>query len=728
VIRTFLAELKRRRVLRVAGVYTVVAWAILEGADRIFPILTLPPWTVSFVAVLLLILLPIVMIVTWAFELTPEGIRRTTTPDGAPPAFAWAEWVLLLAIVVVIALSVMQFVGREAPPAATSDEALVTTEPAAAIPVPPLSVAVLPFTSFSTDPESNYFADGLTEELINVLAQGGALKVAGRTSSFYFKDRNEDLRDVGRKLGVAYVLEGSVRRGGDRLRITAQLVSTADGFHLWSQTYDRRPDDVLAIQDDVATSVAAVLEAKLVPTGAREHEAEHHRQFLVAIGSLRARNLESLTQARTLFEDLMRREPDNPAVYAGYARATSLLAGAYLTLDFEPAVVAARAAVARALELDPDSIAALIAAADLNSMIAHRSDERRLLAVAESHLARAAVLAPDDPEVLTAYGSLLNEMEEHQRARELLGRALGRDPLSPTANFQMVVALQGQGRLIEAKARLEQLIEMYPDAMGVRLELAELLVAQGQFEAALPVLRRVHASRSTPRGSFALANLYLNLGLLDDVNRTLDELDYAPIAASFVELARRNVAGDDAGALALARAQLAANNDPIWRAVIVVSALIVNDLAAARAEIELLDGQLLGETADAGRAEPNLVLYAANLLRREQRPSAAGRLLESLLHRYAPAEAGYDATSHKLIRAAALAELDRRDEAIAELRAAYLQGFRTIWDFDQFHRLDRLPTFARLADDDRFRAIVADIEADNARARARILASKADGG
>ena len=231
MLETFLAELKHRKVLRVVGAYAVVAWGVLQVIDKLFPALMLPPWTITFVAVLLLIGLPITAIITWAFEITPDGNRRTTSdPDSGMVRGGWIETALLIAIVVAVGVSFAQLRERVATPtsapaaatAAATDKSVATTTAN--------SIAVLPFTSFSEDADSNYFADGLTEELINDLAHIPGMKVSGRTSSFYFKNRNEDLREIGRTLGVAQVLEGSVRRAGDKLRITVQLISTPTAF------------------------------------------------------------------------------------------------------------------------------------------------------------------------------------------------------------------------------------------------------------------------------------------------------------------------------------------------------------------------------------------------------------------------------------------------------------------------------------------------------------------
>ncbi len=523
MLQTFLAELKRRKVLRVVGAYAVVAWGVLQVIDKLFPALTLPQWTITFVAVLLLIGLPITAIITWAFEITPDGIRRTEPDAGAGGVRgSWIETALLVAIVVAVGISFAQLRQRVATPdapvpasaGAESHDTVSTTAD---------SIAVLPFTSFSEDADSNYFADGLTEELINELAHIPGLKVSGRTSSFYFKNRNEDLREIGRTLGVAQVLEGSVRRAGEKLRITVQLISTADGFHLWSQTYDRRMDDIFAIQDDVAMNVASVLEMKIAQRkdgSEAMHDMEDYRLYLIATALLHERSRESLTQARELFTQLKNREPDNVDALAGYTRATLLLAGAYMTIDFESAAKDAMASAEHALDIDPNSANANVAAGSAYTMLLHRTDDPRYREQAERTLARAVELAPDDPDALSAYGTLLNELARYDAAYDLLHRAASRDPLSRVAQAQLITALEGLGRLAEAREKLVTLGQMYPDYIFPQLELGELLLTQGQIDAALPYLRKAHASKSSPRATFALANAYLNLGLDDKARAT----------------------------------------------------------------------------------------------------------------------------------------------------------------------------------------------------------------
>ena len=475
---------------------------------------------------------------------------------------------------------------------------------------------MLPFTSFSDDADSNYFADGLTEELINNLAHIPGLKVSGRTSSFYFKNRNEDLREIGRALGVAQVLEGSVRRSGDKLRITVQLISTADGFHLWSQTYDRGMSDIFAIQDDVAKNVASVLEMKLAPTSrstGNAMETEDYRLYLIARALLHDRALEPLTQARELFARLKDHAPDNVDALAGYAQATMLLASTFLTLDFASASKDALAAIEHALAIDPDSVPANVAAGAAYTILLHRTGEARYRELAERALAHAVELAPDDPEALASYGLLLNEMTRYEDAYAALQRAVRRDPLSRLAQAQLIIALEGLGRLAEAREKLVVLMQMYPDYVFAPSELGELLLTQGQIDAAVPYLRTAHAAKTSPRATFALANAYLNLGLEDDIRATLAELDYAPRSQPFAQAILLSMRADDAAMFQLAQAQLAQTNDPIWRALLINSALTLGDLPTARRELMQLEPTLL-TSLDATRAQPEAALFAGELL------------------------------------------------------------------------------------------------------------------
>ena len=252
---SFFAELKRRNVYKVAVAYAIVGWVIAQIATQIFPFLEIPNWVVRLVIVLIAIGFPIALVIAWAFEATPEGIKRTEDVDpGAAAHSKKHTWIYIVVIGAAIS-GALFFLGRYT--------ANTTPRQSEATTVQAKSIAVLPFVNMSADKENEFFADGLSEEILNSLARIDGMRVVGRTSSFQFKGKAEDLRAIGQKLGAANVLEGSVRREGQRARVTAQLVRTSDGIHLWSQTYDRTLTDTLAVQLNIAEQVAGVLDVVL---------------------------------------------------------------------------------------------------------------------------------------------------------------------------------------------------------------------------------------------------------------------------------------------------------------------------------------------------------------------------------------------------------------------------------------------------------------------------------
>jgi len=267
------AELKRRNVFRVALLYIIAGWLILQVADVLFEQLDIPGWAFRFVFALLLICFPLVMVFSWVFEITPEGIKRehdiaaqsSITAHTGRKINRATTILLILTILVVIADRLIPESAPEPKPQLReqpADQAMVTTKPVST--VDNKSIAVLPFVNMSGDKENEYFSDGLAEELLNSLVAIKDLKVAGRTSSFAFKGKNEDLRIIGKKLNVAHILEGSVRKANNRVRITVQLIKVEDGYHLWSESFDRELDDIFAIQEEIARQVTAVLSIALL--------------------------------------------------------------------------------------------------------------------------------------------------------------------------------------------------------------------------------------------------------------------------------------------------------------------------------------------------------------------------------------------------------------------------------------------------------------------------------
>ncbi len=286
-MKNFFDELKRRNVVRVAIAYVVVGWLVFQVGEVLFPTFGAPEWIFKTVILLIALGFPLALVFAWAFELTPDGVKKTEDVDASvsitPSTGRRLNQVTIVALVAALAYFVWQTqVGEEpatepagtpdtAPvgePAAAASEAAADAEPAGRIEHSPpgdRTIAVLPFVNMSSDEEQEWFADGLTEEILNALARTPDLLVAARTSSFVYKDSDKEVTEIADSLGVAHVLEGSVRRSGDRLRVTAQLIRASDGFHLWSQTYDRDFADLIDIQENVAFEIANALETAMDP-------------------------------------------------------------------------------------------------------------------------------------------------------------------------------------------------------------------------------------------------------------------------------------------------------------------------------------------------------------------------------------------------------------------------------------------------------------------------------
>ncbi len=271
-------ELKRRNVFRVGMAYALVAWVLLQIVDFVLEVISAPDWILQVFVLAAAVGLPVALIVSWVFEMTPEGIKRESEIDRSqsitPDTGRKLDRVIIafLAAAVVILLA-DRFVSRpqpiaDSPPLAVSGE-LEKQEDSRGPGVADTekSIAVLPFVNMSPDPDQEFFSDGISEEILNLLVRLPGLKVAGRTSSFSFKDSGANLREIGEKLRVSHILEGSVRKSGDRVRITAQLIQVEDGFHLWSETYDRQLVDIFAVQDEISAAIANALAVQLALSG-----------------------------------------------------------------------------------------------------------------------------------------------------------------------------------------------------------------------------------------------------------------------------------------------------------------------------------------------------------------------------------------------------------------------------------------------------------------------------
>ena len=305
---TLFDELKRRNVFRVAIAYVIVAWLSIQVIDVLIPMLSLPEVIGRALILILVVGFPIALIFAWAFELTPEGLKKEREVDRDESITHTTARKLNSVIIAVLSVALLMFaVDKFVMSPDTSEPQETATAD--------ISIAVLPFADMSPQKDQEYFSDGITEEILNGLAKLKTLKVAGRTSSFAFKGRNEDLREIGMTLGVQNVLEGSVRKDGNTLRITAQLISVDDGFHLWSETYDRELADIFSVQDEISAAIVKALQGSLLGDSieskpVRQIDVAMYEKYLLARATMTIRSNSTLKEARRMLEDVVAAEPD----------------------------------------------------------------------------------------------------------------------------------------------------------------------------------------------------------------------------------------------------------------------------------------------------------------------------------------------------------------------------------------------------------------------------------
>jgi TolB-like protein len=376
--KSFFGELKRRNVYKVAVAYAIVGWLLVQIATQVFPFLEIPNWVVRLVIALVAIGFPIALVIAWAFELTPQGLKRTEAADRKPtkPSRNRA-WIYI--VIIAAALSVgLFFVGRYS---------ARTSGPTASA-LPPKSIAVLPFENLSGEPANAYFADGIQEEILTRLSKIADLKVISRTSTQRFKSAPSNLLDIARQLGVAHILEGSAQRSADQVRVNVQLIDAATEAHLWAETYDRKLTDIFAVETEIAAKIADVLQAKL--TGA-EHRAiaarptennEAHELYFKGRYFFGKRTVDNFKRAIDYFNQALAKDPNYAPAYAGLADSYVLLQE-YSNESSAELFPKARAAAEKALAIDNDLSEAhvslgLLHHADLNLKAAKREFEHAL--------------------------------------------------------------------------------------------------------------------------------------------------------------------------------------------------------------------------------------------------------------------------------------------------------------------------------------------------------------
>ena len=479
--KIFFGELKRRNVYKVAVAYAVVGWLLIQVATQVFPFLEISNWAIRLVIFVTALGFPVALIIAWAFELTPEGVKRTEAADAARQYSRGGVWIAVVLIAATLSLGLF-FLGRY-----TAGTLMPRSSEPATASNPQKSVAVLPLVNTSGDPANEYFSDGLSEELIAVLAKIPGLKIIGRSSSFLFKGKADDSRTIGDKLGVANLLEGSVRKQGDRVRIVAELINAADGRTLWSETYDRELKDVFAVQSEIATAVTDQLKIKLLGAPAKS-DAAPSNDNLAAYNALqqgtfyfRLSTEEGTRKATEFYGEAIRLDPNYALAHANLSLAWRLLAAAWLGggVEATEAYAKARNEAQVALSLAPN----LATAHEALGFVLLTSDFD--FAGAEAELRKAEKLAPADAGPKGALCILFGAQGRLVEAESVARQTLDLDPLGVTRYFNLARILIGGGRYDEAEAALRKAVALQPAAARLHVHLTTIDVLRGNATGAL---------------------------------------------------------------------------------------------------------------------------------------------------------------------------------------------------------------------------------------------------
>ncbi len=525
---SFFSELKRRNVYKVAVAYAIVGWLVVQIATQVFPFLEIPNWVVRSVIVLVAIGFPVALIIAWAFELTPEGIKRTE--DVGPSVAGTSKgrtWIYVAVIGAALSIGLF-FIGRYSGQHSASGTG---TE------LPAKSIAVLPFDNLSRDPDNAFFAEGVQDEILTRLAKVADLKVIARTSTQKFKSSPENLSDIAKQLGVLNILEGSVQKSNDQVRVNVQLINALTNTHLWAEIYDRKLTDIFAVESDIAKTIADTLQAKLTgsekqmmasqpTTDTTAYELYHKGRSL-----WEKRTGDNIPKAIAFYEQAIARDPNYAAAYAG-------LANAYVLLPFfsgarrSDALAKAKENALKALQLDPNVADAHAALGKLNFF--HMD-----LAGSIRGYQRAIELKPNyatahqwfGNDSLVSLGRFDEAIAEGKRAVEL-------DPLSPIINADLGVTLYLARRYDQAIEQLRKTLAIDPTFFYAHYNLGIALQLKGDLSAAISEYEK---AKQLSYDSFTIALLGAAKGLAGDKNaaeQALKDLDQSAQSQDVDEYSR----------------------------------------------------------------------------------------------------------------------------------------------------------------------------------------------
>ncbi len=510
--KNFFAELKRRNVYKVAIAYGVVAWLLMQIATQVFPFLEIPNWAIRLVIMLIVIGFPIALVIAWAFELTPEGLKRTEFADELPKKSARSRaWIYVVIIAGAISVSLF-FVGRY-----TSSKQSGNAE------LPAKSIAVLPFENLSRDPDNAYFAEGVRDELLARLSKAADLKVISIRSTEQLKSSLDDLSQIARKFGVANILAGSVQRSSDQVRVNVQLVRGENNTHLWADTFDRKLTDIFAIESDIAKTIAEKLQTKF--SGSEERAAsakptentEAHQLYLKGRYFWNRRTGENLKKALAYFEQAAEKDPHYALAYTGIADSCGLIPiySAGTSQEYHPRQ---RAAAQKAVELD-DTLAE--AHTSLAFVFAYDFE----FAQAVKEFERAIALNPNYATAHHFYAvGTLAALGEFDRAIAEVKRALELDPVSGIISASLGTVYTMARRYDEAIAQGRETVEMHPEFYWAHRFLGLALELKGATSEAITEYRKAFELYDDPVVLALLAHAEVSIGKQNEARQILAQL------------------------------------------------------------------------------------------------------------------------------------------------------------------------------------------------------------
>jgi TolB-like protein/Tfp pilus assembly protein PilF len=512
---SFFAELKRRNVFRVGIAYLIGAWLLMQIADVVLNNIAAPDWVFKAIMLVVGIGLPISLFFAWAFEMTPEGVKRESEVDRSQSITKTTGHKLDRTIIGILVLALGYFAWDKFSAPGEPEVSAEFTEQAI-----DKSIAVLPFVNMSADEDNEYFSDGLSEELLNLLAKVDGLKVAARTSSFKFKKSEADIAEIGEKLNVATILEGSVRKSGNQARITAQLIKVDDGFHLWSETYDRDLSNIFQVQDEIARAIVDALKLPLLGQGktviasTQAANFEAYDLYLLGRHHERERNAAGFEQAVDYFTRAVAIDPAYAPAWSGLADAYMLLSD-YGSLPFNEATSLAEKAVDQALMLDPDLPEALNSKGMLFDYQGRDSQ-------ANSLFEQVLAIDPNNVVALTQLGSNITALDP-DRVLAMAQKAWELDPLAEDTRVRLVARTANTGDFETAESLVREMLLDDPENPGLYETWAQAIhLPQGQTHLAIQKMIMTHRLRpGDVFPAWRIAGFYLQL---DDLESAMNWL------------------------------------------------------------------------------------------------------------------------------------------------------------------------------------------------------------